>query len=76
MHIRRLDRNPRHLSPKSGMCVVSAHGIVEKVPFCTTAVLLHSPPLEGWQAQPDGVVAEGLQHHNRLRHIIMITTKS
>ena len=23
---------------------------------CTSAVSVHSPPLEGWQAQPDGVV--------------------
>ena len=29
---------------------------------CTNTALVHSPPVEGWQAQPDGVVAAVL--HN------------
>ena len=28
----------------------------------------HSPPLEGWQAKPDGVVVACLHQPNRLRH--------
>ena len=33
----------------------------------------HSPPLEGWQAQPDGVVVACLHKPNRPRHQIMVT---
>ena len=29
---------------------------------------LYSPPLEGWQAKPDGVVVAYLNNLNRLRH--------
>ena len=33
----------------------------------------HSPPVEGWQAQPDGVVVAYLNKLNCLRHIITQT---
>ena len=36
-----------------------ACGVVEKV-----SALVHSPPLEGWQAQPDGVVVACLYKHS------------
>ena len=35
------------------------------------AVSVHSPPSEGWQAQPDGVVAKGL-HQVRCRYIPLL----
>ena len=33
------------------MSALTQRGVVEKV-----SALVHSPPLEGWQAKPDGVV--------------------